>query len=189
MTASIPTSAPASFTAGNTVKFTRSLPDYLPADGWILSFAFVVDGDLQTVTATDNGDGTHLVTIAAADSVKYAPGIYHWQAYVSRDGERYPVGEGRVEVKANFADMAGGYDSRSHARKVLDSLQAMMERKATKDQQSYTMPNGIAVGRLTPGEVLVWMSYYKREVRLELQAEQLASGQGLSNKVVVRFAR
>lgn len=187
MTAIIPTLTPASFMAGNTVKWTMSLPDYLPADGWVLSYAFVVGGDQQLVTATDNGDGSHLVTLAAADSAKFVAGIYHWQAYVTSGAERFPVGQSRVEVKPNYADMNGGHDSRSNARQVLDALDAMMLKKASKDQQSYTMPNGIAVARLAPGDIIVWRDYYRRELRQELQAERLANGQSLSNKVVTRF--
>ena len=186
MTAEILTTEPVSFIAGDTVKWTLSLSDYLPADGWVLSYAFVMSGDQQTVSATDNGDGSHLVTITAAESVDYKVGIYRWQAYVTKGAERYKVREGRVEVKPNFATQSSGYDGRSHVKKVLEALQSMIEGKATKDQMSYTIANR-SIERMPVEDLIKWKNHYERLYQNELKAENLANGGVPGNRVMVRF--
>jgi len=182
----INTTEPDAFVAGNTVKFTKSLPDYLPADGWVLSYAFVKDGDQQLVTATDNGDGLHLITISAADSAKFKDGIYHYQASVSKGGERYQVVNNRLEVKPNFATQTKGFDSRSHVKKVLDALEAVFEKKATKDQASYTIGDK-SISRLTPAELINWKNHYQRLYNAELKSERIKNGEAAGNKIRVRF--
>ena len=39
--ADIPSTEPAVFTAGDTLKFTRSLADYPASEGWVLSYTLV----------------------------------------------------------------------------------------------------------------------------------------------------
>lgn len=186
MTATIPTKEPVVFTAGNTVKWTKSLSDYLPADGWVLTYALVMAGKLIELTATDNGDGSHLISITAANSVGYTAGIYHWQAYVTKGTERYPVGSARLEIKPNFATQTTGYDNTSHVKNVLDALEATILGKASKDQMSYTI-NGTTVARMTPEEIIKWQNHYKILYKQELQAESIANGDAPSNKGQVRF--
>jgi len=186
MTASIPSKEPAVFTAGDTIKWTKSLSDYLPADSWVLTYALVMSGKLINLTAADNGDGSHLVTITAATSAGYTAGIYHWQAYVTKSGERYKVGHGRLEVKPDFAAQTNGYDNTSHVKKVLDALEATILGKSSKDQMSYTI-NGTTVARMTPEELIKWQNHYRIMYKQELQAESLDNGFTPSNKGQVRF--
>lgn len=186
MSAEIPTKEPLRFIAGDTVKWTKSVPDYLPADGWVLTYALLKDGLKKTITATDNGDGTHAAVIALADSANYTAGIYYWQAYVTYSGERFKVDEGRVEVKPNFATKANGYDARSHVIKTLEALEATIEGKATKDQLSYSI-NGRSIQRLAPEDLIKWMNHYKRLYQQELNKEAAANGELPNNKVQVRF--
>ncbi len=186
MTATIPTTEPSSFVAGDTVKWTKSVSDYLPADGWVLTYALVLAADQQTITATDNGDGTHLATITAANSANYTAGIYYWQAYATSGTERHQVGEGRVEVKENFAAQTSGYDAKSHVRTVLDALEATIEGKASKDQLSYTVA-GRSLANMLPGDLIKWKNHYEILYRQELQKESLNNGGGIANKGQVRF--
>ena len=186
MTATIPTKEPVVITAGDTVKWTKSLSDYLPGDSWVLSYAFVITGDQLIVTATDNGDGSHLATIAASDTGTLTVGIYHWQAYVTKGTERYRVGYGRVEVKPNFEDQSTGYDNTSHVKNVLDALEATILGKASKDQMSYTIA-GTTVSKMTPEDLIKWQNHYRIMHKQELQAEGIDNGDAPSNKGQVRF--
>ena len=184
---SIPTTEPETFTAGDTVKWTKALADYTPDDGWTLSYSFVSGSDSQAPTnVADNGDGSFLVTISTTDSAEFSAGIYYWQAYVSKSGERYKVDEGRVDVKPDFASQSTGYDARSHVVKVLDALKATIENKASKDQLAYTIA-GRSISRLSPGELIKWKNHYEMLYRQEQQAERLANGDALQNTIKVRF--
>lgn len=183
----IPQREPETFTAGDTVRWLKTVAGYRPEGGWGLEYAFVQAGSHKTATATDNGDGRYLVAIAAADS-DWAAGIWYWQAYVHRDGERYRVGEGRLEVKPNFLGATAGFDARSHVKQVLDALEAMLIGKATKDQASYTI-NGRSLQRLSPEELIKWHSHYKRLYQQELAREQAGQGLGNGGQIRVRFIR
>lgn len=143
MAADIPTSEPAVFNAGSTVKFTRELSDYLPADGWTLSYALVKAGALITWTGTNNGDGTHLVNITAAITAGYTAGTYSWQSYVTKgsgaSASREDISRGVIEIKPNFATQTGGYDGRSDTKIILDAIIATIKGTATKEEQEMTV--------------------------------------------------
>lgn len=176
----VATKEPASFVAGDTLKFTRELPDYRPGDGWVLSYALVNDSHQTTLVGTDNGDGLHLIEVSAATTASFAPGDYRWQAFVERQAERYTVDSGRIVITANFADVAG-LDARAHCEKVLAAIEATLERKATKDQQSYSVSFGDgaasrAVSRLTFGELIEARKIYRQELTRLKKQERLAKG-------------
>lgn len=186
MTASIPNSEPLVFEKGITVKWTKSLSDYKPENGWVLKYSFVQSGSQRSVTATDNGDSTFLTTIDVATSVLFNTGIYHWQAFVTKGGERYKVAEGSLEVKPDFETLTTGYDARSHVAKVLAAIEAVMEKKATKDQLSYTI-EGVSLERMPPEQLIKWRNQYQIEYNRELQAERINAGNSPGNIIKVRF--
>lgn len=186
MTSELKTTEPDSFIVGDTVKWKIYLPDYLPADGWVLSYALVMSGNQQAITAADNGDGTHLVTITAASSAGYKTGIYHWQAYVTKSGERYRVRDGSIETKPDFASLTNGYDARGHIEKVLEALKATIEGKASKDQSAYTIGNR-SISRLSPEELIKWKKHYEQLYKQEVTASKIAKGEVPGNRVMVRF--
>jgi len=187
LAASIPTVEPAEFTVGDTVQWTIDLSDYLPADGWVLSYAFVTDGDQEDeTTSEDNGDGTHLVTITAAESVSWTAATYKWQAYVTKSTERYQVREGTITARVNFASQTSGYDARSHIKTTLDALEAIIAGKASDDQMSVSIA-GRSVSKYSPAELITWRDHYKKEYARELKAEKLAAGTGGGSKIRIRF--
>lgn len=186
MTATIPLNEPASFTAGDTVKWRISVPDYLPADGWAMTYAFVQSAHQRTATGSNNGDGTHLITISAANSALFNTGIYFYQAYVTLSGERFKVREGRLEVKPNFATASSGVDARTHVKQVLDALEATIAGKASKDQLSYTI-GGNTVAKLAPGDLIKWYNHYQKLYSNELAAERVNKGEAQGNIIKVRF--
>ena len=48
---------------------------------------------------------------------------------------------GALEIVADIAGMTEGHDPRAHAEKVLEAIEAVIEKRATKDQESYTIKN------------------------------------------------
>lgn len=184
MSVSIPTIEPESFRVGDTVKWTKSLADYLPGDGWVLKYTLNKTGSKITLTTSDNGDGTHLVSVSAATSAAYKHGVYKWQSYVEYSGERYTIASGTIEALPDLT--AAGLDTRSHVKKVLDAIEAVLENRATLDQESYTIGNR-SLKRMGIEELLKFRDTYKMQYNSELQAERLAMGLGSKNKVLVRF--
>lgn len=186
MTVAIPETEPQSFVIGDTVKWTKDLPDYLPADSWVLSYALVLTGGQKTITATDNSDGTHLATITAANSAGYTAGIYHWQAYVTKATERYMVDSGTIEALPNFATATTGFDNRSHVKTVLDAIEAVLESRATKDQQSYTI-QGRTLARTPIPELIALRKQYRNEYQQEVNKERTKNGKASNQVIKVRL--
>lgn len=107
MSVEIQTGEPSSFTAGDTVKWTKSLADY-PASEWELTYGVQApDGTRKTIAATANGDD-HLAVITALLSASYGPGVNHWTSYATNiaDDERVTVESGRFTINPNLAAAA-----------------------------------------------------------------------------------
>ena len=196
MSATIPTIEPSSFVAGDLVKWAMSLPDYLPADGWTLHYAFVKDGTAAIVVdGTNNGDGTHLITISLVVSATFATGDWGYQAYVTLGSptvtERYTVRNGMVEVKPAYSGESTGYDSRSTARQMLDLIEALLVQKLTRgDVASYSISTGTgsrSLATLSNAELLQARDKLRAEVAREDAVDRISKGLGSKKKVVVRF--
>ena len=181
----IPLNEPLTLIAGDTVRWDREdLPDY-PASVWTLSYYFVKTNDQITITASANGDYFRVV-VAASVTANYPPGIYKWNAYVSKGAERYKVDEGTLEIKADYVAQTTGYDDRSHVKKTLDAIEAVIEGRATQDHLSYSIA-GRSITKISPEELIRWWSFYKQQYRKELDAERIASNLGTSRKILTRF--
>lgn len=182
----IPTREPETVVAGDTWRWKRTdlVTDYPASAGWALSYVLLNASAKITITASADGDEFR-VDEAAADTASHAAGVYAWEASVTNGADRFRVGTGTLEVEADFA-AATTLDTRTHARKVLDAIEAVIERRASKDQQEYTV-DGRSLKRTPVGDLLVLRDRYKREVEREEQAERLAKGLGTGRMVVTRF--
>jgi hypothetical protein len=183
----IPTNEPLTLRAGDTWQWKRSLTDY-PAGTWTLKYRFKnAAGGFEVVAAADGTD--HSVTVTAATTTGYAAAKYSWIAWVEAGAEKYTIDQGTLQVLPDLrtGTATAAQDTRSHARKVLDALEALIEGKATRDQMAYTI-NGRSLTRLAPEELLKWRSQYVAEVAAEEQAQAIASGHpATGNKLQVRL--
>lgn len=183
----VATAEPIQITAGDTIKWQIENSDYPANDGWVLSYAFRSQERAFNVTASADG-ANHSVTITSATSATFTTDTdtrYVWQSYMTKAGERYQVDSGSLLVKFNLAGSTA-FDGRSHVRKVLDALEALLEGKATKDQQSYSIGNR-SLSKMSPAELLEWRSYYVNLHNSEVQAEAINNGLGHKGKVLVRL--
>jgi len=181
----IPEFEPASFEAGTTVQWTKDLSADYPADaGWALEYTFIHSSSKFTVNATASGK-EFAVTIAAATTAAYTVGIYSWIARVSKAGEVFTVDSGHCEVLKNIA-AATTYDHRTHVKKVLDAIEAVIENRASKDQMSYQI-SGRTLERTPIADLLVLRDRYKADYLRELKAEKIANGFRPGGKILTRF--
>jgi hypothetical protein len=180
----IPIYEPEIVTEGDTVTWRRYLADYLPADGWVLSYALVNSSGQITFSSTADGQ-YHLVSVPAATTADWDAGEYQWQAYVTKGSDRFTVGQGSITVRSNFAADSLGADNRSHARKVLDALKASMENKATSDQVAMSI-RGRSISRMSPAEMIKWIDFYEKQVAKEDEVERRRRGVGSPRKIHYR---
>lgn len=157
---------PATIRAGDTLAWTDSLADY-PAPTWTLKYSLWKYGKtVITITGTSSGTD-HAIAITAAASKNYAAGVWQWTAYAEKGSgatlERKTIESGLVTIKPDIASASTSADLRSHAQKVLDAIEAVLEGRASHAEMSLTV-NGKAIQYLKPDELIRWRSVYRREV-------------------------
>lgn len=181
--ADTPTIEPSSVNAGDTWRWTRSLADYPASAGWALSYTLINASAKITISAAASGDD-HAVTVAAATTATYAAGTYDWRARVSKAGEVYTVGEGRITVRNAYA--ASTFDARSHARKTLDAIEAVIEGRASSSTAEYQIA-GRQLKYIPVPDLLALRDKYRAEVKREDAIAAVAAGLPDSRRVFVRF--
>lgn len=187
MTYTIPSTEPIRIVAGATVKWTRDVPEYQPADGWVLAYAFKRAGSAATaVTCTDNGDGTHLATIDAATTAAMAADVYAWQARVTRSGEVHFLDSGRLIVETNLATAVATHDPRSAVKKILDALEARVQGRITADQENLSI-DGISISRIPIAEAARLYREYSSLYSDEVNEERRRRGLPVAGAPKVRF--
>jgi hypothetical protein len=182
--ANYPTTEPTKLAVGDRWAWKRTDlgTDYAPAS---YSLKYVLrrhdTGAEIEITCSESGSD-YLAEVASATTAVYAEGFYAWQAYIIRtsDSERVLVGQGTVELLANRDSVAT--DPRSHARKVLDAIEAVLESRASKDQEEYAIA-GRSLKRTPIAELRALREAYKAEVDAE---ERKLNGAG-SRKLLMRF--
>ena len=181
----IPSSEPLQVTAGDTLQWTRDLADYPANDGWVLTYELRALGGAYTITAAASG-AQHAVTVAAATSTSYAAGTYTIGGYVTKAGQRFEVYRGTLVVLPNLA-AGGAADRRSHVRKVLDAIEAVLEGRATRDQEQVTFSDGRSLRYMPVEDLLKLREKYRSELAREEAAAAIAAGRSPKNRVLVRF--
>ncbi|HEX7955677.1 MAG TPA: hypothetical protein VF508_01975 [Pyrinomonadaceae bacterium] len=170
----IPDHEPARFVAGETLRWTKSLADFSAADGWQLDYHFRSAAGVGFDAAATADGSSWAVTVAAATTTPLGAGDLTWQAWVSKAGEKYLVDDGTSVVEASLATASAetAVDTRSRAKRILDAIDAMIEGKATLDQQEYVIDTGAGSRSLKripiPDLILLRKTYaqlYGRELR------------------------
>lgn len=188
--ANYPTREPSELVIGDRWLWKRTDlgADYPPAD-YSLKYSLRLEGsgtEIEINAIEIAAD--YLVEVASVTTAAFTAGRYRWQAYITRssDAQRITLNSGSVQVKAN-RDAATG-DPRSHARKVLDAIEAVIEGRASKDQEEYSIANR-SLKRTPIAELLVLRDRYRSEAANEKSAEDMANGLGSSRRIGVRFVR
>lgn len=186
MTAAIPSLEPAQLRAGDTWKWNRSLADYSAPD-WTLKYRFKSPTSGFEITASAAGSDFSIV-VAAATTTGFAAGRYEWTAWVEQGAEKYTVGGGLLEVLPDLraGTATTGVDTRSHARKTLDNILAVLENRATLDQMSYTIA-GRTLQRMPIGDLLKFKAHYETQVRSEEAADRIRRGLGGGGTIQFRL--
>lgn len=186
MTAPIPSTEPTELRAGDTWKWTRTLADY-PASAWTLKYRFKnASGGFEIVASASGND--YSISVAATTTTGYAAGAYTWTAWVEGgSSEKYTVDAGVCTLKADYrANSAGSaLDDRTHARIVLDAIEAVLQNRASLDQQEYEIA-GRRLVRMKIGELLKLRQTYLAEVRAQALAEQIQNGTGVGGRIQFR---
>lgn len=165
MVATLSYNIPAQLQAGDTLQWRRRGGDYLPTDGWTLKYTLISAAEVHSFDATADGED-YAVSVPATDSAGWTPGSYQLTEYVENGaGDRHTLHTQRVTVQPNLAAQTGGLDTRSHARKMLDTIESYME---TKDPGSADVQiNGRRISYYPVADLLVLRDKYRAAVMAE----------------------
>lgn len=182
-----PTSEPTSIVAGDTVAWNKSFTDY-PAGTWTLKYRLVKSGVSHTFTAGASGTD-HAVAVTAATTAAWTAGTYDLTGWVESGSSRYTVYRGRLVVQPDLAAATSGYDARSTARQIYDSLVSGYQTRVTGGQ-GFVAEYSIAGRSMKFQSAADWIKsigYWKTQVAAEEAAARLAAGENPHNRLLVRF--
>lgn len=179
---------PLSIVAGDQAEWTRTLSDYPASDGWALSYTLVERKTGAGVSFDATGSGSeYTVTVPSATTAAWPAGYYVGQGYVTKAGERKTVWAGTIEIKPNLASGMAG-DIRSHARKVVDSIEAVLEGRATEQVLDFSI-EGTTLRKTPVADLLTLRDRYLVEVRREEARERAAMGLASGKRILTQFVR
>lgn len=175
---------PSEITAGDRITWTRYDAAYLPSDGWVLKYALRGPAAIN-LSSTPDGS-SHVIDIPGNTSKGFAPGAYSWAGYYEKaDGTRVTRHTGRLKITPDLVMAVAGYDGRSHAERVLEAIERVIEGRATRGDQELQF-EGKKITKMTVDELLKLRQRYKLEVKAE-QSGRAGRG-GRRRKVLVRFS-
>ena len=134
----IPTNEPTELRAGLTWEWRREdLADHFPANGgWALKYWFKKTGATGANFSIDaTADGAYFaVTVAVATTQALTAGDYTWSAIATKAGVSKEADSGRLKILPRY-DLAGNLDDRTHNRKMLEAIEAVLESRASSTQR------------------------------------------------------
>lgn len=171
--------------AGDTWQWTRTLSDY-PAPSWVLSYTLFSAAAVVTITAAASG-ADHAVHVAPAVTALYTAGRYDWIASVTDGTDRYQVGSGSLRILPNLAS-ATAFDGRTHARRMLDAIEATLEGRGTGgDLDVIRTTLGDQTAEYDPATLIKLHARYAAMVAEEDRAAAVGRGAVRSGMIQVQF--
>ncbi|NPZ19523.1 hypothetical protein DZ956_022370 [Pseudomonas aeruginosa] len=159
---------PKTLHAGDSVSWERAVPAYRASAGWSLRYVF--NGPERHQVEALPGD-PYRIELTAGATATWAPGSYRWVALLVNGDQRVTLADGRLEVAPNFETVEFG-DIRSHAERMLALLEAALEKRIPKDQQSYEI-DGQRLDRIPVERLNELRKHYMREVRQQRGGRKL----------------
>lgn len=181
---------PAQLAAGDSLTWRDdathdNLNNAITSGDWTLIYHFRGAQSLD-VTATANGPGWE-TTITASQSTGLTPGVFYWQAAVTKGDQRITIGTGTLKITPNLVAATGTYDGRSESEQALAAINAEISARLTGGMaEEYTIGNR-SLKKTPMKDLIVMQSRYKSIVTRERQAQQIANGLGNPRAMFVRF--
>lgn len=154
---------PTKINAGFSFTASAWLREYSGAE-WRLQLNLrgpvAVDVDSERIGARHGFD------VAASVTSAWPAGRYSYTVRATDGDAVHLVESGSVEVRPDIAAAGAGHDGRSQNRRTLDAICAVIEKRASLDQQSYKI-NNRELSRMTVADLLKLRSHYAELVRVE----------------------
>jgi hypothetical protein len=151
---------PSSIAAGLTFAVDLDLDDH-PAPEWAV-IVILAGPEKIELTSVPYGD-LHRLSVPATQTTSWPGGLYAASVRAVSGADVVEVDAGQVKITADLATVDGAVDPRSHAQRMLDAIEAVLEKRASLDQQSYTIA-GRSLVRTPILELQTMRDAYRKEV-------------------------
>lgn len=158
---------PSEITAGLTFQVEVEAPEY-PAENWTLTLH--LRGPSRADVTRDGVTGHFAVSPAITAAWK--PGQYYWAIRAANDDDVRELQKGELTVLPNIGATTGEFDGRSQNQRTLDAVTAVIEKRASLDQERYRI-NNRELYRTPIADLLKLQTHYRKLVAAE---KQRASG-------------
>lgn len=153
-----------------------------PAPDWTVTLHLrgSISHDVEAVA-----DGTaHRLEFAAQTTSNWRAGPYSYSLRAVRGTETVELEGGQLTVEVDLAQVGVGHDPRTHAKRVLEAIEATIEGRAGIDQESLKI-NNRELRRTPIADLLKLRARYRAEVQQENRRRR---GQSiLGPRVLTRF--
>jgi len=138
-----------------------------------------------SIAATNSGDD-YLFSASSNATAAFTAGLYHYQIEVleTSSNNRLILDQGELDVTVDLD--VNAVDPRTHAEKMLQKIEAVLENRADADVSSYSIA-GRSLTKMSPEELLTWRDNYRREVKAHRRKLDVKHGRRTSSTVVMRF--
>lgn len=172
---------PKKLRAGDTLSFTEGLSDY-PASTWTATLFLQNQATAEEFNATASGDD-HVFSRTGAQTGEWDPGRYRWFVRVTDGTTVTTIDDGWIEIQPEPGDES--YDHRSHARQMIDAIEAMLRKQATSNQLDLVSYN---FGSVSVQRDRAFLEAQRDKYARELQREE--GGDSVNRRhLKVRFGR
>lgn len=167
---------PSKVIAGDSFSYEITTGDYSADDGF--SAVLVLRADTSITSNSTSVGTTHTFAELPAVTALWTEGHKNYVIYVTDGTDQFTVESGVAEVELRADLKAGAADVRTHAQKMLDAIESVLEGRATADVSSYAI-GGRSITKMSIEELLELRRLYQREVRKETGAGSIRVVQGV----------
>jgi hypothetical protein len=180
----IPTCEPDTFTAGETLQWTRSFPAY-PASTYTLKYALQMGATLLTIVASASAND-FAVTVADTTTAAFPPGVYLWTAFAETSGgaTRTVIARGALTILPSPLIALGT----THASRMLGLIEAALENRIPNGLQS-TDIDGQRIDRIDVPSLFRLRDKYRAKVLAEQKLLAAQCGRRGRQSIGIRFTR
>ena len=150
---------PEELIVGFTKSLTIPITKYDPNAGWTLHVS--LRGPAEYVFDGTAGGKEWSILLAPTKD-----GLYQATIYAQRGLERELIDNGRIRVQPDPTTIELHADLRTHAERVLEAIEAVIEKRATKDQSQITI-NGTQLVKTSWSDLQEIKKYYTAVVAQE----------------------
>lgn len=169
-------SYPEIFRAGDTLDFYQYSSNY--DSMYNLNLVLLSPNNKIVINSTYENQGWHFI-VDENDSSNYIPGIYQVYQQYSKTDFKKTIKVGSLEILQNL-DNVNSLET-SENQKALNCINAVLQKRATLDQQSYSI-QGRSLSRMSVADLIKLKEYFENEV----VKENNGNGKNCQNGAIIR---